>query len=88
MKTLSILLSVCVGWLAVSVGRGSPQNGPLTLEQLRKLNVCELDRLFEAASPGEIPVGYAHGQVLLMTDAKLPKLRPAGEHRMEGQTLR
>src|SRR5207248_134024 len=40
-----------------------------------KLHVEELDRLFEDASPGEIPSGYARGQVLLMTDARLPKLR-------------
>lgn len=48
---------------------------PLTLDHLKRLTTFELDRLFEQAQPGVIPVGYARGQVLMMTDAKLPKLR-------------
>lgn len=46
-----------------------------TYAQLKKLSECELDRLFAEAPPGTIPVGYARGQALLMTDAKLPKLK-------------
>jgi hypothetical protein len=42
---------------------------------LTKLSQCELDRLFEHAPPGNIPHGYARGQCLYMSDAKLPKLR-------------
>jgi hypothetical protein len=57
---------------AIPTGESSAQT---TLADLRKLDVCELTRLFEAAAPGEIPVGHAKGQVLLMTDAMLPRLR-------------
>ena len=48
---------------------------PPTLAQLKKLNVCELDRLFEEATPCAAPVGYARGRVLLMTDHRLPRVR-------------
>jgi hypothetical protein len=48
---------------------------PLTLNQLKRLSVCELDRLFEQSSPGPIPVGKARGRVLIMTDARLPRVR-------------
>jgi hypothetical protein len=51
------------------------QSCPPTLASLKKLSQCELDRLFEQAPPGEIPHGYARGQVLLKTDAHFPKLR-------------
>ena len=46
-----------------------------TMAQLKRMSVCELDRLFEQAVPGDCPHGQARGQVLLMADAKLPKLR-------------
>jgi hypothetical protein len=48
---------------------------PVTLDQLKRMSACELDRLFEQAPPGAIPVGYARGRVLLMCDARHPKLR-------------
>lgn len=48
---------------------------PPTVAQLKKMSVCELDRLFEQATPGELPVGHARGRVLLMTDARLPRVR-------------
>src|SRR5215207_4131261 len=48
---------------------------PLSLDRLRKLNECELARLFEQATPGAIPVGSAKGRVLLMTSAKFPRLK-------------
>jgi hypothetical protein len=44
------------------------------------MSECELTQLFENAKPGEIPHGYARGQVLLKTDARLPRLRA----RLEG----
>ena len=37
--------------------------------------MCELDRLFESAPVGDIPVGYARGQVLIMTNTRMPRLR-------------
>jgi hypothetical protein len=51
------------------------QECPPTLAQLKKMHECELTRLFENAPPGDIPTGYARGQVLLMIDAKLPRLQ-------------
>jgi hypothetical protein len=48
---------------------------PRSLADLKRLSACELTRLFEQAEAGPIPVGYAKGQVLLMEDARLPKLR-------------
>lgn len=46
-----------------------------TLSSLKKLSVCELDRIFENAPVGEIPLGKARGRVLLMADARLPRVR-------------
>lgn len=48
---------------------------PLTIADLKRLSQCELDRLFEEAGPGELPTGRARGRVLLMCDARLPKVR-------------
>ena len=53
---------------------GTETNG-LTLDCLKKMSTCELERLFELAPAGEIPVGFARGHVLLMTDARMPRLR-------------
>ena len=51
------------------------QSCPVTLAQLRKMNECELTRLFESAAPGELPTGYGRGHVIRMTDAKLPRVQ-------------
>lgn len=47
----------------------------VTMHQLKRMSLCELDRLFEQSSPGATPHGYGRGQVLLMTDYHFPKLR-------------
>lgn len=53
----------------------SAQTGGLSMCDLKRMSECELTRLFEEAKPGPIPQGYAAGQVLLMTDARLPRLK-------------
>ena len=68
----SLLLSVALIAIAPSLALAQSCASP---GDLKKLSECELTRLFEEAKPGEIPSGYARGQVLLMTEAKLPKLR-------------
>ena len=76
MKTVPRFLAACFACLmAISSGQAAGESCPLTMTRLKQLNACELDRLFEQALPGEIPHGYARGQVLLMTEAKFPKLR-------------
>ncbi len=92
MKTAASLLAVAALLLiANAVGQASDPPCCLTMAQLKKLDICELDRLFAQAPPGAIPLGYARGQVLLMTDAKCPKLRARlassawkGKHFCEG----
>src|ERR1700736_5696550 len=69
----SLLFSVVVMALAPSLAVAQPC--PLALADLKNLSECELTRLFENAKPGEIPLVYARGKVLLMTDARLPRLR-------------
>jgi hypothetical protein len=76
MKMTSRLLAVaCIGMAFLAGGRASAQSSAVTLQHLSQLNVCELTQLFEQAPPGEVPVGDARGKVLLMTDAKLPRLQ-------------
>jgi hypothetical protein len=76
MKTAAILLAAAATLLTLnSAGQASEPPCCLTFAGLKKLNLCELDRLFEQAPAGEIPLGYARGQVLFMTDARCPKLR-------------
>ena len=71
----SLLFSCIVVCLTVlSHADAFAQSCPPTLANLKKLSLCELDRLFESAAPGEIPVGQVRGHVLLLTDAKLPRL--------------
>jgi hypothetical protein len=60
---------------STTAARADDSPCPLTIAQLKKFSICELDRVFEQATPGEIPVGYARGRVLLMTDARLPRVR-------------
>lgn len=74
-RQLAILAIGLVCGAAVAPGRASAQSCPHTLASLKKVSECELTRLFEQAPPGPIPIGYARGEVLLMTDAKLPRLR-------------
>jgi hypothetical protein len=46
-----------------------------SLAQLSCLGPAELDRLFCAAGAGRVPLGHAHGRVLLMLDAPHPQAR-------------
>jgi hypothetical protein len=70
-----LIACVIVGALLATQVHADDAPCPITLAQLKKMNLGELDRLFQQAPPGEIPVGYARGRVLLMIDARLPKLR-------------
>jgi hypothetical protein len=70
-----VVCSLAIFFIAVAPGFVGAQPCPLTLANLRKMSECELTRLFEDASPGEMPAGYARGHVLRMTDAKLPRLQ-------------
>ena len=72
---LCFLVVVALAYVATPPGHACAQSCPVTLASLKKLGECELDRVFEQALPGEIPVGRVRGQVLLMTDAKLPRFR-------------
>ncbi len=66
--------------LACMIPMTSDANEPsacLAPADLKRMNVCELDRLFEQASVSGIPVGYMRGHVLLLTDAKHPRLKAA-----------
>jgi hypothetical protein len=71
-----VLVVLAVGcMMTFGLDRASAQDAPHTLRALKKLTLCELDRLFDPAPAGQIPVGYTRGQVLVMVDAKLPKLQ-------------
>src|SRR5262245_25734996 len=70
-----LLASILIGPMLATSVRADELPCPVTLAQLKKVNLYELDCLFEPAPPGEIPVGYARGRVLLMVDARCPKLR-------------
>jgi hypothetical protein len=66
------LLALTIGVFYLT-SPASAQSPPPTLADLRTLPPCELDRLFEQASVGSIPVGRVHGEVLLFTDSKRPR---------------
>lgn len=46
-----------------------------SLHDLRRLNACELERLFVRAAPGPLPCGSARGRVLLLTEHRHPRFR-------------
>lgn len=69
---LPAVLAVCCIGLPLDAARAQPCTH--TMDSLKKLSPCELQRLFEQSPPGEIPVGFARGQVLVMIDAKFPRL--------------
>lgn len=76
MKSRAIpLASILVAMVTLGVIRADEPVRALTLADLKRMRACELDRVFEQAPPGEIPIGYARGHVLLMMDAMFPKLR-------------
>ncbi len=65
-------------FLILSVPFSSDANEPqtcLTPAHLKRMSLCELEHLFEQSSVGEIPVGYMRGQILLLTDARFPRLK-------------
>lgn len=70
---VSGLLTIFPGTFPGSASTSEP--GYLTLAHLKHLSECELNRLFEQGSAGEIPVGYGKGRVLLMTEHRMPRLR-------------
>lgn len=69
-----LLLFPLIALATLPIGPAAAQC-PLTLADLKKKSLCELEQLFEQAPPGPIPTGYARGQVLYMTDARMPKMR-------------
>lgn len=79
MKFLSRLFLV-LGAAAMLTCPLQAQTCQLSFASLKKMSACELERLFDSATPGDIPKGFARGVVLLKTDAKFPKLRA----RLEG----
>lgn len=72
---LLLVVFTCASLIGYLPGRAHAQSCPLTMADLKKMNECELERLFGSSPPGPIPHGYARGQVLLMTEARLPKVR-------------
>lgn len=66
--------SLCVVLMPAS-SRANEPKACLTPAQLKRMSVCDLDRLFEQASVSQIPTGFMKGQVLLMTDARFPRLK-------------
>jgi hypothetical protein len=70
-RVLFAMLALCA-----FASHARAQACPLTLHQLKKLSECELTQQFEQApSPNMVPAGYAKGRVLLMTNAKFPRLK-------------
>lgn len=53
---------------------------PLTVGELARMNLCQLDALFAAAKCAPAPVGLGRGTILLRLDGKCPKTRA----RMQG----
>jgi hypothetical protein len=74
MKAVSRLLPVA---LALALAPGARAAGPcLTARDLARLNACQLDALFAAATVGELPVGLGRGRILLRVDGKkMPRVR-------------
>lgn len=71
MRSLLPLIAYIAFTPSIAVAQVTPQS----LSDLKRLSECELTQLFENAKPGEIPLGFARGEVLLKTDARLPRLR-------------
>ncbi len=72
-RTFVKLCSIVI--VALAGVHASAQPYPLTLAQLKKLNEHELARLFDNAPSGPVPLGYARGESLLMTSARMPRLQ-------------
>lgn len=51
------------------------QTCPLTLDRLKRMSEAELEQLFDQAPSGPIPLGYTRGQILLLTEARMPRLK-------------
>jgi hypothetical protein len=70
-----LLAGVLTFLLGITADETRAEPDCLTLKHLTKLSECELNRLFEQAPPGAIPLGYSRGRVLRMQDARLPRLQ-------------
>jgi hypothetical protein len=49
--------------------------GGLTLDQLQRMNACQLAELFTRSCVGRPLVGRANGRLLYLTDPKLPRVK-------------
>jgi hypothetical protein len=72
-RLVAVFLAAFLGAIP-GAAPGTETNG-LTLGCLKKMSACELERLFEEAPAGDIPVGDVRGHVLLMTSARMPRLQ-------------
>jgi hypothetical protein len=64
-----------VALLGMTTGPLAAQTGPTHIDNLRRMSLCELDRLFEGGAVGALPTGFVRGRVLYMADARFPYAR-------------
>ena len=48
-----------------------------TVCDLKRMNPCELERLFASAGPGRMPSGWMPGELLVLTDFPMPRVTEA-----------
>ncbi len=76
MKTILIRAAVILGaFVPIASLSATDVACPVTVADLKRMNLCELHRLFEEGRVTECPHGYGRGHVLYMADAHFPKLR-------------
>lgn len=72
----ALICLVAVG-PALDRARGDGAAGVITVCDLKRMNACQLERLFAAAEVGRMPVGWMPGELLVLTDFPLPRTSEA-----------
>jgi hypothetical protein len=65
------------------VSRADSDGAPAlyTVCALKQMTACELEALFNSASPGQMPSGWVPGELLILTDFPMPRISEALAHR-------
>ena len=77
-----LVISATLGLLFCSAQLGYAENPccheAVTVSELKRMDICELDQLFAQGAAAASPVGPARGTILLRTDGKRMRARLAG----------
>jgi hypothetical protein len=69
----SVVLTLGLSVNPAAAGEDSERERRRTYEGLTLLSACELEQMYASACPGEMPVGFLRGRLLVLVDFPMPR---------------